>query len=268
VTSRAKFWLTFLFFVLAAVVAMGLSGLTWQDVKHMGTPRNVLEIGGENVEVPLPPSSDGRVHPEVSPSTSGSYSFMFTDDQGQPVRWDPCRPISYVINPEGEPVGGNDLIFAAVERVSDATGLAFEYEGTTAETPSFDRPLVQEGLYGDRFAPLMFGWSTGDADSELVGSVTGLGGSVSVPGAYGDQRYLVGGVVLLDAPDVARIVASSYGSDLAIAVIMHELGHVVGLGHVDDAAELMNATNSSVTTWGPGDLEGLAIVGAGPCQES
>ena len=38
---------------------------------------------------------------------------------------------------------------------------------------------------------------------------------------------------------------------------MHELGHVVGLGHVDDPCELMNADNKGRTSFGSGDLRGL-----------
>ncbi|WP_302053554.1 hypothetical protein [Nocardioides panacis] len=37
------------------------------------------------------------------------------------------------------------------------------------------------------------------------------------------------------------------------------------LDHVDDAGELMDAENTGRTGWGPGDLTGLAVLGAGPC---
>ena len=85
-------------------------------------------------------------------------------------------------------------------------------------------------------------------------------------GAYGDQRFLESGTVLLDRDDMRALVASRAGRSIARAVIMHELAHVVGLAHVDDPTELMNASNTSLITWGPGDLEGLAIAGGGPCE--
>jgi hypothetical protein len=49
------------------------------------------------------------------------------------------------------------------------------------------------------------------------------------------------------------------------AVVMHELGHVLGLDHVADAHELMDAENVGLTTLGPGDREGLALLGRGAC---
>ena len=46
---------------------------------------------------------------------------------------------------------------------------------------------------------------------------------------------------------------------------MHELGHVVGLAHVDDSREVMYADNVGVTQFGSGDLAGLAALGRGRC---
>ena len=45
----------------------------------------------------------------------------------------------------------------------------------------------------------------------------------------------------------------------------HEFGHVVGLDHVDDPAELIQY-NMGVTAYGPGDLEGMARLGSIPCR--
>jgi hypothetical protein len=45
-------------------------------------------------------------------------------------------------------------------------------------------------------------------------------------------------------------------------VLLHELGHVMGLGHVPAIGELMQAAGGGVTDLGPGDLEGLRRLGS------
>ena len=39
----------------------------------------------------------------------------------------------------------------------------------------------------------------------------------------------------------------------------------MGLGHVEDEGELMHVENVGLTTFGPGDREGLARLGSIPC---
>jgi predicted Zn-dependent protease len=46
---------------------------------------------------------------------------------------------------------------------------------------------------------------------------------------------------------------------------MHELGHVLGLGHVQDPSQLMYPAHHGQATYGPGDLAGLAAEGDGAC---
>src|SRR5690606_7957015 len=134
-------------------------------------------------------------------TTAGSHGFMFEEAGQGPTRYDPCRPLSWVLNPEGMPEGAEDMVHTAVADVSRHTGLVFEYDGTTTEVAGFDRPLFQE-QYGDDFAPIIVGWADEATEPDLEGSVTGLGGSSSVNGAFGDQRYLAAGVVILDSADV------------------------------------------------------------------
>lgn len=243
-------------------------GVEWSDVTHWGTPRNVLETSAGGVRVPVAAGPEERLLPEVPVATSGSYSFLFPTEGegGGPVRYDPCRPIEWTVNPTLMPDGLEPLLHTAVDRVQQATGLRFDYIGTTAEPASFSRDLIQE-RYGDAFAPLIIGFQNANQNPDLEGSITGLGGSSAVPGAYGNGRYLRGGVVILDFEDLAGILAEPRGGEeLAEAIIAHELGHVVGLAHVMDTHELMHESNLRLLDWGPGDRQGLAIAGAGACE--
>ncbi len=55
------------------------------------------------------------------------------------------------------------------------------------------------------------------------------------------------------------------GTVLARAVVQHELGHVMGLDHVADQAQLMYSEGAEARDWGTGDLAGLHQLGSGAC---
>lgn len=44
-------------------------------------------------------------------------------------------------------------------------------------------------------------------------------------------------------------------------LLMHEIGHIIGLGHVIAASEVMYHRVQDRTEWGPGDRAGLARLG-------
>ncbi|MET3351312.1 UNVERIFIED_ORG: putative Zn-dependent protease [Arthrobacter sp. UYEF1] len=54
------------------------------------------------------------------------------------------------------------------------------------------------------------------------------------------------------------------GLDHIRAILMQELGHVLGLDHVDDPTQLMYG-NSGQFDFGDGDRAGLALLGTGEC---
>lgn len=191
----------------------------------------------------------------VVPDGPGSYQFLQTQPQtDEPVGYDPCRVIEVEVNPEGAPEGYDELVDTAIAHTSGATGLRFERIGLTDRRPP--------KLTTARRQPVLVAFATSDEVPELAGDVAGIGGSTYVERGFRDRRYVTGQVVL-DADVFEDISEDRYPA--AQAIVDHEFGHLVGLDHVDDPRELMYAENVGLTTYGPGDLKGLARLGNIAC---
>ncbi|HEY3436497.1 MAG TPA: matrixin family metalloprotease [Actinotalea sp.] len=257
-------------FGLAALAGLALGGALalqasgW-DLGALTRPRAFVEVAGQAVAVPRAAETVGRLLPAVEATTTGSYAFLHVTPDGGPVGYDPCRQVRYVVRPDHMPSSGQALIEDAVSIVSAATGLSFVSAGTTEEAPAVDRQLIQD-RYGPGWAPVLIAWSDEQEMPELAGQVAGVGGSAAVPGSDGQGQWLAAGRVVLDTVDLNELLARPGGYERARAVLVHELSHVVGLDHVDDRGELMAPITAARTDLGPGDREGLALVGQVACE--
>ena len=194
----------------------------------------------------------------AAPAVDGKGSYAFTVTQpgsSDPVGYSPCRPIRYRINPLHAPEDHRKYVDEAIKEVSAATGLVFEYLGTT-ESREFFGPAV------DRDAPVVVAWATEDEVEPLAGNVAGVAGSSWQTTSPGHRQY-TGGAVVLDADTFESFWNPQH--DLQ-AIVTHEFGHLVGLSHVEDRDELMNAETTGQHTFGPGDRIGLARLGRVPCR--
>ncbi|MGE3812248.1 MAG: matrixin family metalloprotease [Candidatus Nanopelagicales bacterium] len=195
------------------------------------------------------------------------YVFSNTQkDKRTGVAWSPCRPIHYVLRgAKNAPRQGERMLRESLARIAELTGLEIVDDGTTAEKYSDKRKAYQPRRYGQRWVPVLISWSTTSEDRGLKGDVLGRAGGQWVTTDSGDRAYVTG-TVSLDAAQINRI-RSQFGYDVARAVVLHELGHLVGLGHVEARDALMNPTVSpDVTDFSAAERAGLKALGSGPCQ--
>ena len=98
---------------------------------------------------------------------------------------------------------------------------------------------------------------------KLKGGIAGYGGSTASSTAAVSGSSPAGSC--WTGPQLAEIMTGPGGWASARSVVMHELGHLVGLKHVIVPGELMQPRGSAALTWGEGDRTGLAALGRGPC---
>jgi len=162
---------------------------------------------------------------------------------GSAVRWNPCDPITYAVNTEGASSDVRPDLRRALARVTRATGIEFRSVGRTGET--FIRAYRRM-----RFEGVI-------RKAELVVIWVDHAGYEAILRRLSDPR-----------PSLAFAKANSglgFGDFFSHgAVLLHELGHIMGLDHVRDPDELMYSgryPNLGLHDFGPGDLEGLRRLG-------
>ncbi len=244
---------------LVALVAAGVLVVALPAWSRLG-------VGAEVVDLPPVPAdaSASRLLPQVVTVVSGPHAFIASHPDGSPVLPDPCRPMHWTMNTDGMPDGGEDLVREAVGQVSAATGLVFVEDAPTTETIVPDRASVQVERYGDRWAPLLVAVTDDATMAALGGDVAAVAQPTTIEPSGAGSARVVSGQIAVDAEFVADSVRSPKGQASFRMVILHELGHVVGLDHVDDPTQVMHGRTSYLYL-GSGDKEGLALAGAGRC---
>jgi len=148
----------------------------------------------------------------------------------------------------------------AVARVRAATGLDIVVIGAFGGyAPNWNFEAAP--IHPDD--PISVSWQDGDAIAELTDHTAGLGGSRVITNPNGSQRRVAGTIAA--SRDYYTLLTERGDHSEALAVLLHEFGHVFGLDHVDSPRELMYEDNNDLTTFGPGDLQGLRRLGQGPC---
>lgn len=189
--------------------------------------------------------------------TGASYAFSAVVSD-KPVRWNPCGAIHWRANVARGPVGGLDVLKAAVSGIAYSTGTSWVFDGTTTTTPTTSWLPTSPTQ-----KPLLIGWTDGAASDLLRNQPAGVLGMTRTAwfGRTSDTGTVAatrGAVVALDRTDRLALRGTNSWS----AVALHELGHAMGLAHPHDSGELMNAVlPSNLSGLQSGDRKGLSLVG-------
>lgn len=247
---------------VSLVALLSVALLVWRIIGGIDPNPGPLDVpSGERVLASAPLGLAA-----LPPAGEGGYAFLRTQPDGSPVTFDPCRELRYVVRPDGEPSGGQATLAAAMAELSARTGLRVLFEGATDEGPGDARRAYQPQRYGDRWAPVLVTWSDAEESPRLAGDVAGYAG----PQPWGTSsassvRYVTGEVVI-SATAWAELGLRPDGVARQQNLLLHELGHLVGLDHVLDPRQVMYAESvEGQFGYRDGDLRGLALLGSGPC---
>lgn len=196
----------------------------------------------------------------VSGAEAASYTFLETQpgSPGTPVGYDPCQPVDVLVNDDLAPLGADRMLTEAIRQVATASGLDVRLVGHTHLLPD-------TRSYAAALSPVVVAWADPDDIPDLGGDAVGLGGSVTLQTVAGVRRYYATGHVWLDTPSLTALLDRPGGQAEVTAVMMHELGHVLGLGHSPDRSQVMYKSVGQLSL-GAGDREGLRILGSQPCR--
>lgn len=224
--------------------------------------------------VPLTPTQDA----DAAGDRYQVSNWTAPDGTKHRIRWNPCQTITYAVNPRlaGRSAKARAAAVTDVRdafgRMSQRTGIEVAYVGRTDEVPR--NGANQSWSARQKAAEIVVAWVDQDraaTRSNLIGGSggdhpSGVGGWMmrAWSDSSGTWSTAIGrGFVVINA-DHNRLYKAGFGSGMTRgALLLHEIGHAMGLGHVGTTRELMYPTmlKRQSSNYKEGDRTGLKKVG-------
>jgi hypothetical protein len=163
-----------------------------------------------------------------------SYAFERCVSGRTPVGWPRCSPVTYSVDAAAAPAGYGPDVRQAIAALGAATGLRLSPATHDANIRISWDPSLYNPVPG----------SSGEAGETDYRTTSGLSGVHVESATVHISSHLATGA----SPGLGEV-----------PVLLHELGHAVGLAH-HDGAVVMNPFDRGFTHYQPGDLAGLATL--------
>ncbi|MGH9077575.1 MAG: hypothetical protein ACRDY0_09025 [Acidimicrobiales bacterium] len=198
----------------------------------------VLNFG----DAPAMSDQPGTTNASGPPPPSSSYTYEVTAASGAPSRWNPCEAIHYSVVYTGAPAGWQSDVASVMAQAAAASGLSFVADGvypSATQVPATTRLTIS-------WVPSLDG-----------GDIIGLTDYWYLDDPRWNPQYTSATVEILDG-----LAAGFSGTQSEGPIMLHELGHALGLGHTPGQAEVMNPVDQALPRYQLGDLNGLWHLGA------
>lgn len=217
----------------------------------------------------------------VATADSSDYKLSYQslpDGRKVAARWNPCQVVTYRVNAtylsgvSAKRARAISEVQEAFRRASAATGITFKYAGTSVQIPR--NTSSRRWHQSQTSAEILVAWvnQSGSASrTDLLGR-SGSGYAAGT-GGYAFKYWKVGsdpwrgvtgrGFVVLDAKQNSKF-SWGFGSGATRgALLLHEIGHSLGLMHVGATSQTMypSVVRRSTTGYNTGDRAGLRKLG-------